>query len=158
MTDTTDATPPAPAPAKTKIKWQYVVVAVLCVGAVGWMLVLMQRNVVFFKTVSEAVTDQQSDGTRSMRIGGGVVPGSIRENAQGVDFDLYEGGVTVTVNHVGNEPSLFQDCAPVVAEGKWAAVGTKTFNSTKLLIKHGNDYRPPEDSKTKCPDDPFKDQ
>ncbi|HVJ95980.1 MAG TPA: cytochrome c maturation protein CcmE [Acidimicrobiia bacterium] len=158
MTDTTDATPPAPAPAKTKIKWQYVVVAVLCVGAVGWMLVLMQRNVVFFKTVSEAVTDQQSDGTRSMRIGGGVVPGSIRENVQGVDFDLYEGGVTVTVNHVGNEPSLFQDCAPVVAEGKWAAVGTKTFNSTKLLIKHGNDYRPPEDSKTKCPDDPFKDQ
>ena len=158
MTDTTDATPPAPAPAKKKIKWQYVVVAVLCVGAVGWMLVLMQRNVVFFKTVSEAVTDQQSDGTRSMRIGGGVVPGSIRENVQGVDFDLYEGGVTVTVNHVGNEPSLFQDCAPVVAEGKWAAVGTKTFNSTKLLIKHGNDYRPPEDSKTKCPDDPFKDQ
>jgi cytochrome c-type biogenesis protein CcmE len=53
---------------------------------------------------------------------------------------------------------LFQDCAPVVAEGKWTAVGSQTFTSTKLLIKHGNDYRPPEDSTTKCPDDPFRDQ
>jgi cytochrome c-type biogenesis protein CcmE len=158
MTDTTDAMPPAAAPAKKKLKWRYVVVAVLCVGAVGWMLVLMQRNVVFFKTVSEAVQDQQGDGTRAMRIGGGVVPGSIKQNGTGVDFELYEGGVTVKVNHTGNEPPLFQDCAPVVAEGKWTAVGSQTFNSTKLLIKHGNDYRPPEDSTTKCPDDPFRDQ
>lgn len=158
MTDTTDALPPTSAPAKKKIKWRYVVVAVLCIGAVGWMLVLMQRNVVFFKTVSAAVQDQESDGTRSLRIGGGVVPGSIKENDVGVDFELYEGGVTVRVHHTGNEPALFQDCAPVVAEGKWAAVGSKTFDSTKLLIKHGNDYRPPEDSTTKCPDDPFRDQ
>lgn len=157
MTDTTDAMQPAPPTPKKKVKWRYIVVAVLCVGAVGWMLVLMQRNVVFFKTVSEAVGDQERDGTRALRIGGGVVPGSIKQSDVGVDFELYEGGVTVKVNHTGNEPSLFQDCAPVVAEGRWSSVGAKTFTSTKLLIKHGNDYRPPEDSKTKCPDDPFKD-
>src|SRR5215212_12601 len=99
MTDTQPAVQP-----KRKIKWRYVVVAVLCVGAVGWMLVLMQRNVVFFKTVSEAVHDQGKDGTRSLRIGGGVVPGSIQQRGDGADFDLYEGGVTVHVHHVGNEP------------------------------------------------------
>jgi cytochrome c-type biogenesis protein CcmE len=154
----TETVPPAAAPAKKKVKWRYVVVAVLCVGAVGWMLLLMQKNVVFFKTVSEAVQDQGKDGTRSMRIGGGVVPGSIKQNDTGVDFALYEGGVTVRVHHVGGEPSLFQDCAPVVAEGRWAAAGATTFDSTRLLIKHGNDYRPPEDSTSKCPDDPFKDQ
>lgn len=154
MTDT-QAAPVVP---KRKIKWRYVVVAVLCVGAIGWMLVLMQRNVVFFKTVSEAVADQDKGDTRSFRIGGGVVPGSIQQQSEGVDFELYEGGVTVRIHHVGSEPPLFQDCAPVVAEGNWAAPGAKTFDSTRLLIKHGNDYKAPEDSKTKCPDDPFKDQ
>jgi cytochrome c-type biogenesis protein CcmE len=155
MTETQPIEVAAP---KRKIKWRYVVVAVLCVGAVGWMLVLMQRNVVFFKTVSEAVADQGKDGTRAFRIGGGVVPGSIKQQSEGVDFELYEGGVTVRVHHVGSEPPLFQDCAPVVAEGAWVAPGAKTFDSTRLLIKHGNDYKAPEDSTTKCPDDPFRDQ
>src|SRR4051794_30888849 len=153
MTDTQ-----APVAPKRKVKWRFVVVAVLCVGAVGWMLVLMQRNVVFFKTVSEAVHDQTKDSTRSLRIGGGVVPGSITQRGDGVDFDLTEGAVTVRVHHVGSEPPLFKDCAPVVAEGRWAAAGVKTFDSTRLLIKHGNDYKAPADSTTKCPDDPFKDQ
>jgi hypothetical protein len=33
------------------------------------MIVLLQRNVVFFKTVSAAVHDQAHDGVRTMRIG-----------------------------------------------------------------------------------------
>lgn len=154
----TETMPPAAAPAKRKIKWRYVVVALLCVGAVGWMLVLMQKNVVFFKPVAEAVQDQGKDGTRHLRIGGAVVPGSIQQRSDGVDFELVDKGVTVNVHHVGGEPALFKDCAPVVAEGRWAAAGVTTFDSTKLLIKHGNDYRPPADSDKKCPDDPFKDQ
>ncbi len=66
---------------------------VLCLGAIGWMLVLMQKNVVFFKTVSQAVHDEAHDGTRTMRIGGGVVPGSIHQLSDGADFELTEGGV-----------------------------------------------------------------
>ena len=116
---------------------RYAVVAVLCLGAVGWMLVLMQKNVVFFKPVSEAVHDQPHDGTRTMRIGGGVLPASIRQHSDGADFDLTEGGVTVHVHHTGSEPELFKDCAPVVAEGHWSAPDSTTFVSTRLLIKHG---------------------
>jgi cytochrome c-type biogenesis protein CcmE len=135
---------------------RYAVLAVLCVGAVVWMVVLLQRNVVFFKTVSEAVHDERSDGTRSMRIGGGVVPASIERRADGVDFELFEGGVTVRVHHTGSEPSLFKDCAPVVAEGHWSARGSTTFTSTRLLIKHDNNYEPPKSTTAKCPDDPIK--
>jgi cytochrome c-type biogenesis protein CcmE len=141
------------------VRVRYVVVAVLCAAAVIWMLVLLQHNVVFFKTVSKAVHDQSSDGTRTMRIGGGVVPDSIVRRSDGVDFSLTEGGVTVKVHHTGGEPALFKDCAPVVAEGHWAAKGSQTFDSTRLLIKHDNNYEPPktQGTSTVCPpDEAFK--
>ncbi len=102
------------------MRLRYGIIALLCLGAVVWMVVLLQRNVVFFKTVSEAVHDEHNDGTRSMRIGGGVVAASIERHADGVDFELYEGGATVHVHHTGSEPALFKDCAPVVAEGHWS--------------------------------------
>jgi cytochrome c-type biogenesis protein CcmE len=138
------------------MRLRYGIIALLCIGAVIWMVVLLQRNVVFFKTVSEAVHDERSDGTRSMRIGGGVVADSIVPRADGVDFQLYEGGATVRVHHTGSEPSLFRDCAPVVAEGRWSAKGSTTFNSTRLLIKHDNNYEPPKSTTAKCPKDPLK--
>src|SRR5207302_4101461 len=118
---------------RPRMRLRYGIIALLCVGAVIWMVVLLQRNVVFFKTVSQAVHDEHNDGTRSMRIGGGVVAASIRHRADGVDFELYEGGATVHVHHTGGEPSLFKDCAPVVAEGHWSARGSATFDSSRLL-------------------------
>lgn len=143
-----------PALPRVRNRLRYAIVAVLCLGAVIWMLVLMQKNVVFFKTVSVAVRDEPHDGTRTLRIGGGVLPDSIQQHSDGADFDLTEGGVTVHVHHIGNEPELFKACAPVVAEGHWSAVGSTTFDSTRLLIKHGAVYNPPKTA-TQCPADPF---
>ena len=142
------------APPRKSNRLRYFIVAILCLGAVAWMLVLMQRNVVFFKTVSQAVHDEAHDGVRTMRIGGGVMPDSIQQRSNGADFDLTEGGATVHIHLTGDEPELFRPCAPVVAEGHWSAPGSSTFDSTRLLIKHGADYKPPKTS-TQCPPDPF---
>jgi cytochrome c-type biogenesis protein CcmE len=139
------------------MRLRYGIIALVCIGAVVWMVVLLQRNVVFFKTVSEAVQDRESDGTRSMRIGGGVVPASIKDRTDGAEFELSEGGVTVKVHHSGTEPQLFKDCAPVVAEGHWDTSQPDTFVSKRLLIKHDNDYEPPKSATVECPKDPFKD-
>jgi len=152
MVDTVDAPPPVAAPRKKRHRLRYAIVAVLCVGAVAWMLVLMQRNVVFFKTVSEAVADRAHDGTRTLRIGGAVVPGSIHDTADGANFELTQGGQTVLVVHHGTQPALFKSCAPVVTDGHWS--GT-TFVSKQILIKHGSDYEPPAHAKDVCPADPF---
>jgi cytochrome c-type biogenesis protein CcmE len=152
VTDT-ETTPVPATPRRRTNRLRYAIVALVCIGAVVWMVTLMRRNVVFFKTVSEAVQDRADDGTRSMRIGGAVVPGSIQRTNGGVKFQLTEGGVTVLVDHVGEEPGLFKDCAPVVAEGHW---DHDDFASTRLLIKHGNDYKPPANASTRCPEDPFK--
>jgi cytochrome c-type biogenesis protein CcmE len=140
------------APARRSHRVRYTIIAVLCAGAVIWMITLMQKNVVFFKTVSVAVTDRSHDGARTLRIGGAVVPHSIHQNADGADFKLTEGGVTVLVDHHGTEPTLFKNCAPVVADGHWSG---NTFVSEQILIKHGSTYDPKKDFKGTCPPDPF---
>jgi hypothetical protein len=38
-------------PPRRRSRVRYIVVGVLCLAAIGWMLVLMTKNVVFFKTV-----------------------------------------------------------------------------------------------------------
>jgi cytochrome c-type biogenesis protein CcmE len=130
---------------------RYTIVALLCVAAIVWMVTLMQKNVVFFKTVSQAVADRAHDGTRTMRIGGAVVPGSIHQTADGARFTLVEGGKSVLVIHHGTEPTLFKNCAPVVADGHW---DHDTFDSDQILIKHGSTYKPPAHASTRCPPDP----
>jgi cytochrome c-type biogenesis protein CcmE len=152
MADPVDGGAAVAAPRKRSHRLRYSIIALLCIGAVVWMLVLMQRNVVFFKTVSQAVADREQDGTRDMRIGGAVVPGSIDTTADGAEFELTQGGVTVRIDHHGSEPALFEDCAPVVAVGHWE--GT-TFRSGRIIIKHGNEYEPPADARRRCPANPF---
>ena len=80
-----------PASRRPSHRLRYTIIALLCIGAVVWMVTLMQKNVVFFKTVSVAVADRAHDGTRSMRIGGAVVPGSIHRTGDGADFKLTQG-------------------------------------------------------------------
>jgi len=139
-------------PRRPSHRLRYTIIGLLCVAAVAWMIVLMQRNVVFFKTVSDAVATRAQDGTRSLRIGGAVVPGSIHETATGARFELVEGGKSVLVVHHGTEPTLFKDCAPVVADGQW---NHDTFESDQILIKHGSTYQPPTHAKVVCPPEPF---
>jgi len=138
--------------ARPSHRLRYAIIALICIAAVVWMLTLMQKNVVFFKTVSVAVASRAHDGTRTLRIGGAVVPGSIHDTGTGARFKLVQGGVTVLVVHHGTEPTLFKNCAPVVADGHW---NHDTFESDQILIKHGSSYEPPTNAKATCPPDPF---
>ena len=144
-------TEPTPRDPRKAHRLRYTIIALLCIGAVVWMLTLMTKNVVFFKPVSQAVADRQHDGVRTMRIGGAVVPGAIHHTSDGAEFGLTQGGVTVEIIHHGTEPTLFKNCAPVVADGHWSG---KTFVSDQILIKHGSDYEPPKHAKATCPADP----
>jgi len=138
--------------ARPSHRLRYAIIALICIAAVVWMLTLMQKNVVFFKTVSVAVASRAHDGTRTLRIGGAVVPGSIHDTGTGARFKLVQGGVTVLVVHHGTEPTLFKNCGPVVADGHW---NHDTLESDQILIKHGSSYEPPTNAKATCPPDPF---
>lgn len=114
----------------------------LAVVAIVALTVVLSNNVVYFRSVSEAVASRQSDGDRRFRIAGEVVAGSVRETAQGVNFRVSDGRATVTIVHRGESPSLFKEGAPVVAEGRWS--GATTFASDRIMIRHGNEYTPPK--------------
>ena len=115
---------------------------VVCVAAIGALLIGgLTRNVVYFRTVSEAVDTREADGTGRLRVAGAVVPGSVHTSGDEVVFDLSDGQATVRVHHHGDPPELFEDGAPVVSEGRWT--GTD-FTSDRLMIKHGSEYAPPE--------------
>ena len=82
------------------MKLRYSIIALLCIGAAVWMLVLLQHNVVFFKPVSTAVHDRSHDGRHTLRIGGGVVPDSIVEELDAAGPDAADLGVRLTIDIV----------------------------------------------------------
>jgi len=117
------------------------VCAVAVVAIVG-LAVALSQNVVYFRTVSEAV-DEHNDGGDDgrFRMAGEVVPGSVEETSNGVRFEVTDGKATADVVHRGDPPDLFEDGAPVVCEGSWGE--GDTFASDRILIRHGNEYEPP---------------
>jgi cytochrome c-type biogenesis protein CcmE len=157
VTTTAPPTAPAAPPPRPKKKKQtrYVVAIVGCLVAVIAVVVLtfvLAENVVYFRTVSEAVKGRESQGTDRFRLAGAVVPGSIRDHAHSIEFKLTDGKKTVTVVHRGDEPALFKGGAPVLCEGKWAAVNVGApFDSDRILIKHGSEYKPPKVDTKKAP-------
>ena len=131
-----------------RVKARYFVAAAVCVGAIVWMIVGgLAKNLVYLKPVSEAVAERSDLGSKRFRMGGTVVPGSITETDTGVRFEVVEGGATAEVDHDGDPPELFKECAPVVVEGHWEG---EAFRSDRLLIKHGEEYSPKGTDVAEC--------
>jgi cytochrome c-type biogenesis protein CcmE len=154
---TTVASPPsAPAPRPApKRRGRYIVAVGGCVVAVVAIVVLavvLSENVVYFRTVTEAVDNRKDEGTSRFRMAGGVVDDSITETRNGANFEVTDGRNTVVVRHGGDTPALFKDGAPVVVEGHWASTASDApFVSDRILIKHGAEYEPPKvDTKKKA--------
>lgn len=94
---------------------------------------------VYFKTADEAVAERAELEGRRFRLEGLVVPGSVRDGPDAVDFTIRgQQGTTVDVVHEGNVPELFQPDIPVVLEGGF--VGDE-FVSDRILVKHTSEYR-----------------
>ena len=148
------ATPPdAPAPTPRippapRRRGRYVVAVggcVLAIVAIVFLAIELSGNVVYFRTVSEAVAQHKDLGTDRFRLAGAVVPGTIVETARGVRFDVTDGKHTVAVDHTGDPPDLFKPKAPVVVEGHFrTALPGAVFVSDRILIKHGSEYSPPK--------------
>jgi cytochrome c-type biogenesis protein CcmE len=139
---TVTAPPPTPPPPVRKPhRVRYWVAGGLCLAAVAYLIIGgLGSNIVYFKTVSEAVRGRQSQGDHRFRLMGAVVTGSVTRTADGVSFQVTDGEQRASVLHHGDPPELFKDGIPVVCEGHWQ--GT-TFDSDRIMIKHGAEYHPP---------------
>src|SRR5919206_5281975 len=135
----TEEAPVQPRPKPKPKRLRYIVAGGLCVGAVAFLLVGgLSRNIVYFRTTSEAVKTRSEQGTHRFRLMGAVVTGSQQPTSDGVAFDVTDGVQRVRVVHHGSPPELFKDNVPVVCEGRWQG---DAFDSDRIMIKHGADYR-----------------
>jgi cytochrome c-type biogenesis protein CcmE len=104
----------------------------------------INQNVVYFLTPHELL----AKGTRAVdvpvRLGGQVKPGSVKWNDSTLDlhFMITDGTTEVAVASHGAPPQMFRDGMGVVVEGRYLQNGV--FNSTSLMVKHSNEYRPPK--------------
>ena len=120
-----------------------VLLALLLVGgATGLVLAALQDKVAFFVSPSDVAAQKLRTGKR-FRLGGLVVDGSIRREADGtVRFAVTDTAHQVPVVYKGLLPDLFRDGQGVVAQGVLRQDGV--FEAGEVLAKHDEKYMPKE--------------
>lgn len=136
-------------PSKTGKRFWAGVGLVAVAGAVTLLITGgLQDNVVFFLTPSELHAKGTDVYGRAVRLGGQVKPGSVDWNAEETDlrFVLRDEGSEVVVHSTSAPPAMFRAGLGVVVEGTYGADGV--FSSDRVMVKHSNEYSPPEDGET----------
>jgi len=123
------------------------IIGFLIVSAIGLMLYALNDSIDLFYTPSEIIegkNGQKPQVGQRLRIGGMVVPGSVKRDQESlaVSFDLIDTGPTVTVTYTGILPDLFREGQGIVATGVLLESGV--IEAEEVLAKHDEEYMPPE--------------
>jgi cytochrome c-type biogenesis protein CcmE len=110
--------------------------------AAALVLNAFQSNLVFFFTPSQ-IAAGEAPKDRAFRIGGMVVAGSLKRQADGitVHFTVTDTAQNVPVVYKGILPDLFREGKGVVAQGR---LNDGVFRADEVLAKHDENYMPPE--------------
>jgi cytochrome c-type biogenesis protein CcmE len=111
-------------------------------AAAAFVLQAFRENLVFFFTPTQVEAREVPQG-RPFRIGGMVVPGSLKRQADGVtvQFTVTDTAKNVPVVYKGLLPDLFKEGKGVVTQGKLGGDGI--FYASEVLAKHDENYMPP---------------
>lgn len=103
----------------------------------------LKDEAAYFYTPQDAKTKGVEPG-KAVRLGGMVVKGSLKKQADGVtiQFDVTDGKATVPATFSGIAPDLFREGSGVIAEGAFDTKGR--FMANNLLAKHDERYMPRE--------------
>jgi cytochrome c-type biogenesis protein CcmE len=136
-----------PARKGLKSKHQRLALVLLALGAMIAAALLamsaLKDRAAYFYTPSEARAERVAPG-RAIRLGGMVVPGSLKRLPDGLSirFELSDGKAAVPATFSGIAPDLFKEGSGAVAEGSFDAGGT--FRASNVLAKHDERYMPRE--------------
>ena len=114
-------------------------------GAIIWLAAGgLSENMVFFLTPAELEARGANIEGQPVRLGGQVKPGSVEWNADASElrFTIVEGASEIAVESSGAPPAMFQPGTGVVVEGSYGP--DRIFRATRLMVKHSNEYAPPE--------------
>ncbi|HMJ49900.1 MAG TPA: cytochrome c maturation protein CcmE [Burkholderiales bacterium] len=111
--------------------------------AAALVLSALNKNLVFFFTPSQ-VAANEAPQSGDFRIGGLVVPGSLKREVDGftVQFIVTDTAKSIPVTYRGTLPDLFREGKGVVAQGHLGPNGV--FQASEVLAKHDENYMPPE--------------
>ena len=118
---------------------------IIMVAALGYLIYGgIREAAVYYITPTELKANGASAADRSFRLGGVVVPGSLKWEPQTIQltFRLTDGKQEVAVQHTGSPPDLFKEGAGAIVEGRYA--NGNLFVANTILAKHSEEYRPPQ--------------
>jgi cytochrome c-type biogenesis protein CcmE len=135
---------------KPSAKTKWFAVAALAVAGVAFLAITaggIGENLVYYwgPTELKAAGDKAVGAT--IRLGGQVAKGSLvqRPGVSAIEFDVADGNASVHVKSAGVPPQMFREEIGVVVEGTLTKAGH--FESRRLMVSHGNEYRSPDDPK-----------
>jgi cytochrome c-type biogenesis protein CcmE len=129
--------------------------AILLMAAAAVSMLSIDDSLVVFFTPQEAVLKIDEVKDRKIRIGAMVKEGTVIWDAETLKLqftltDLRKTSIAVT--HHGQPPDMFKEGSGVVVEGRLVD-GGRSFISHKLIVKHSEEYKAPEDHALLDPED-----
>ncbi|HEU5388353.1 MAG TPA: cytochrome c maturation protein CcmE [Streptosporangiaceae bacterium] len=111
--------------------------------ALGWIAIRgLTGNFVYYLTPTDVVAHHKAEVGQRIRLGGYVVPGSVRHASSVLMFTVTDGTDSMRISDTGAVPELFKAGQGVVLEGALGADGR--FHADNLLVQHNGDYAPPK--------------
>jgi cytochrome c-type biogenesis protein CcmE len=109
-------------------------------GLIFWAL---SDNMNFFYAPAQ-IARGEAPAAKTIRVGGLVVPGSVRRSETGLDvhFEVTDNQSTLKIAYQGILPDLFAEGQGVVAIGELESA--TQFRAQQVLAKHDENYMPPE--------------
>lgn len=124
---------------KKKIKIIVVSAAILCI--IGYLIYAGIRDTMtYYLTVSEVLAGTGGNPGEAIRIGGTVLPSSIKWNPRTLNltFEIGDGASTMRVIYKGVVPDSFKPGREVVLEGVYKKSGK--FVATSIMPKCASKY------------------
>ncbi len=129
-----------------KLRWVILLVLLFPVVAHVFYAATHSTFADYYVTVDELLADDSTPSGQMVRVGGGVVPGSIRydTNSGTLRFLLRgEQGEEIAVVYSGRVPNIFRDNAHAILEGNLDTQGTfraRTFRARTLMVRCPHTY------------------
>ncbi len=137
---------------KPPVQTKYFAIGALAVAGIAFVAITVGgigENLVYYWGPSELRQAGTKAVGATIRLGGQVAKGSIvqRPGVASLEFDVVDASASVHVQSAGIPPQMFREGIGVVVEGTLTEAGH--FESRRLMVSHGNEYRAPDDPKAR---------
>mgnify|MGYP002376004806 CR=1 FL=1 len=116
---------------------------ILCIVAIIMIAKVFNDNIVYFYSPSDLISKKIEPSSKTMRVGGLVVDGSIKKlDDITIEFEISDLDKTLKIQYKGIPPMLFREGQGTVATG--VLKENNLFIAKEILAKHDENYMPKE--------------